>query len=164
MMSARACLALSIGLAGLPMSAALTGTASAQTVEFRGDAEFSGFSAGCKAVDLKPGMKFSMRTRFRPPNVGDNDASTRFAFFVDYYATSFRLEKGNLGSSFKTVVGGGTGSSTWLFETKPKMRITKLSPSTISTATKSVEVAGEIQGFEEVPSCTAKFAGKLPRY
>jgi hypothetical protein len=73
------------------------------------------------------------------------------------------LPKGSALGSFKNVVGGGTGSGTWLFETKTKMCITKLSPSGISTATKKVDIAGEIQGFEDTPNCTAKFAGKLTK-
>jgi hypothetical protein len=69
--------------AGLLMVGAFTAPAAAQTVEFRGEMNLSGFSSGCAVIGFKPNTKFAVRARFRPPGVGDNDGSTRVALFTD---------------------------------------------------------------------------------
>ena len=163
-MGANSRVAVLASAAGLLASAVIAGPAASQTVEFRGDVTFSGFSAGCAAVDIEPGSKFKMRARFRPPSVGDNDGSTRIAFFVDYYGASYKLDKGTLGSQFKPVFAGATGSTTFYFEAKTFMRFTKLAPSSISATTKKVSIGGEIKGFEDAAGCIAKFAGTLQKY
>lgn len=145
----------------LPALSASIGPAAAQTVDFRGDGTLSGFSAGCAEAGIEPGSSFDTRIRFRPAGVGDNGKSTRVSFFFDYYASSYRYDKGKLGNSFKPVFGGGTGSTTFYFENTVKMRITKLSPANISVSTKKVSISGEIQGFDDYPGCNANFSGNL---
>lgn len=133
----------------------------AQTVEFRGGGFFS-FSTQCQAEGWEGTTYASVR--YRPPKVGSNGNSTRFSvFFPLFYATNFILPTGNLTAAYKTVDGGGLGSSLWVYPTKPKMRVTLRSPSAVNASTEAVRLKGQINGFDNVKNCVVDFDVNLTR-
>jgi hypothetical protein len=150
-------------LAGITLAGA-TAVASAQTVEFRGSATVTATSTACEEAGWIVGEKTDANMRFRPPNVGDNGKDTRLAIYYPFYAMSFVLEKGRLGTGFKPVVAGATGSATWVFEAKAEARVTSLSPATITTKTKQVTIKGELRGVDEIADCVLSFSGKLDKH
>lgn len=150
---------VSAGL-GLALMAA---PAVAQTVEFRGTATVVAKNKACTEEGWEVGEKTEPNMRFRPPKVGSNDKTTRLAMYYSFWATSFVLEKGNLGRSFKPVVAGATGSGTWIYENGAEVRMTSMSPSSIDTTTKKVKLKGEIRGFDNAPGCIVTFSGTLKR-
>lgn len=137
--------------------------ASADTVQFRGTSTLSKFTSACAEYGWPTSGKAEGTARYRPPNLGDNDKSTRFAFFFSTYAASYKLEKGTISSSFKPVIGGATGSQTYFFENTPKLRVTSQSPATITDTTKRVKIKGEIQGWDDLPNCSVSFSIDVSR-
>lgn len=133
----------------------------AQTVEFRGGGFFS-FSSECEQAGW--GGTTYASVRYQPPKVGSNNQTTRFSvFFPLFYATNFILPTGNLTAAFKTVDGGGLGSSLWVYSTKPKMRVTLRSPSAVNVSTPAVRLKGQISGFDDVQNCVVDFDVNLTR-
>jgi hypothetical protein len=135
----------------------------AQTVEFRGTGTVIAKSKACTDVGWVIGEKTKPNMRYRPAKVGSNGKPTALAMHYPFWATSFVLEKGNLGSGFKTVVAGATGSGTGVREDGAEVRVTSLSPSKITTKTGTVKIKGEVRGFD-VPGCVVTFDAKLKRH
>jgi hypothetical protein len=137
--------------------------ASAQTVEFRGTGTVIAKSKACEEAGWVIGEKTKPNMRYRPAKVGSNGKPTAIAMHYPFWATSFVLAKGSLGSSFKPVIAGATGSGTGVMEDGADVRVTSLSPSTITTKTGTVKIKGEVRGFD-VPGCVVTFDAKLKRH
>jgi len=151
---AAAALLLAAGAASVPAAAD-------EIIQFYGTATISKFSSACAEYGWT--QTVDARARYRPPNLGDNDKSTRFSFFFNTYAMSYKLAKGTITSSFKDVIGGATGSQTYFFENTPQLRVTSQSPETITTKTKTVTLKGQIQGWDDLPNCSATFSMEVSR-
>lgn len=145
----------------LSAAAASAPAAADEIIQFYGTATISKFSSACAEYGWTQTVE--ARARYRPPNLGDNDKSTRFSFFFDTYAMSYKLAKGTVSSSFKDVIGGATGSQTYFFANTPQLRVTSQSPATITTATKTVKIKGEIKGWDDLPNCSANFSIEVSR-
>lgn len=135
----------------------------AQTVEFRGAGTVIAKNKACKEADWVVGEKTTPNMRYRPAKVGSNGKPTALAMHYPFWATSFVLEKGSLGSGFKTVVAGATGSGTGVREDGAEVRVTSLSPSKITPQTGAVKIKGEVRGFD-VPGCVVTFSATLERH
>jgi hypothetical protein len=135
--------------------------AMAQAVEFRGTATVTAKNKACTAEGWVVGLKEKPGMRYRPPKVGDNGKPTKIAFFYNYWGTSFELEKGNLGSSYKPVAAFGMSASPYAYGNGAEVRVTSLSPSKITADTSTVKIKGEIRGFDDIPGCVVTFSAKL---
>jgi len=145
--------AVVLGLSALP--------ASAQSVEFRGKATVIPKSKACAEYGWDVGKKTTANMRYRPPKLGSNGDLTKIALFYPFWSTSFTLEKGRLGSKFKTVSSFGMSASPYFYTENAAVRVTSLSPSKITATTKTVKIEGEVRGFDEMPKCVVTFNAKL---
>lgn len=152
-----ACAAVVAGLCGLAAPAA------AEVVEYRGVATVTAKNKACTQAGWVVGEKTNPNMRFRPPKVGDNGKRTTLSVFYPFWATSFVLDKGTLGKSFKAVYAAATGSGTYGYENGAEVRITALSPSTVSDATAKVKIKGEVRGFDDIPGCVVSFSATLKK-
>lgn len=158
--SGRAVLAFASAAVGL---AVLSAPASAQMIEFRGTGTVTAKNKACTAEGWIVGEATAPNMRFRPPKVGSNGKATVVAMFYPYWATSFVLEKGALGKSFKPVVAGATGSGTYPYANGAEVRLTAQSPSTITDSTVKVKIKGEVRGFDNIPNCVVSFSATLKK-
>jgi hypothetical protein len=143
--SGRAVCALASAVLGVVV---LSAPAAAQALEFRGTGTVVAKNKACTEEGWK---------------VGGNGKQTVVAMFYSFWATSFVLEKGTLGKSFKPVIAGATGSGTYPYENGAEMRLTSQSPSTITDKTGKVKIKGEVRGFDNVPGCVVTFSATLKK-
>ncbi len=158
--SGRAVLAFASAAVGL---AILSAPAAAQAVEFRGTGTVIAKNKACAEGGWVVGEGTVPNMRFRPPKVGGNSKATVVAMFYPFWATSFVLEKGTLGKSYKRMVAGATGSGTYPYANGAEVRLTSQSPSTITDATSKVTIKGEVRGFDDLPNCVVSFAATLKK-
>jgi hypothetical protein len=158
--SGRAVCALASAVLGVVV---LSAPAAAQALEYRGTGTVVAKNKACTEEGWIVGEKTTPNMRFRPPKVGGNGKQTVVAMFYSFWATSFVLEKGTLGKSFKPVIAGATGSGTYPYENGAEMRLTSQSPSTITDKTGKVKIKGEVRGFDNVPGCVVTFSATLKK-
>lgn len=141
----------------------LSAPAAAQGLEFRGTGIVVAKNKACTEAGWVVGEQTKPNMRFRPPKVGGNGKETAVSMFYSFWATSFVLEKGTLGKSFKPVVAGATGSGTYPYENGAEVRLNSQSPSTITDETSKVKIKGEVRGFDNVPGCVVTFSATLKK-
>ena len=142
------------------MMGLLAPPAIAAHVEFRGTMCITSVGAGCPAGDWNVNACYALR--YRPPNLGDNGASTRFGFYGDgdgggNFAYMLILNSGSLvGTTFKPV--SQTTITSFDFTANPTMRLTLQSPATLTATSRSVTIAGNVDSIDE-PGCNLAFTG-----
>jgi hypothetical protein len=142
-------------LLGIVLGGALLASpASAATVEWRGGGFLSTQSQACLDDGYRANEYVSVR--FRPKGLGDNGDYSKLSFFHPlFFATSY-LRKGNFTKSYKAVSGGGTGSSTWFFASKVKLKA-QLTPSKVGESTETVRIVGGIKNYGDTAGCDMTF-------
>jgi len=133
----------------------------AQSVEFRGTATVTAKSKACSQNGWVVGEKTKANMRYRPPRLGSNGKTTKIALFYPYWATSYVLETGVLGKSFKPVHAYGMSAAPYPYANGAEVRVTSLTPSVVTPSTKTVKIKGEVRGFDEMADCVVTFAATL---
>lgn len=131
-------------------------SAQAQTVEWRGFAYLSDFSAACAANGWQGTPQ--MYVRFRPSGLGSNGNSSRLSFFDRFYAFGFYLDGQRFDRTWRNVFAGGVGSSPFNWPDGTQIRVQTQTPSNnnLRATTPQVRLVGQIRNFE-VQNCTVSF-------
>jgi hypothetical protein len=143
--------------------AAMTSSASAASVEFRGSLCIVQASAAClprEPNEVTLGLCYEMR--YSPPNIGGNTASTNVTLFRPVGAQTYRKASGSLiGTTYQTVA--ITTIYLNALTTTATMRISTQTPATLATA-KSVEMTGNIKKFDALAGCDVEFRAAGTRH
>lgn len=133
------------------------GAAQAQNVEWRGFAYLSDFSTECEENGWwgRP----TMNVRYRVPNLGDNNNSSRLSFFDEFYAFGFYLDASRFNRSWQDVYAGSVGSAPYEWPEGTQIRVRRHIPAVgrLSATTQQVRLVGEIRNFDATEGCTVTF-------
>lgn len=128
--------------------------AAAQT-EFRGGGFITDFSPQCAVEGWFGSVRAS--TRYRPSGLEGNGNTTRLSFFLDAGAVNYRTE-GRFGTGFQQVDAFAIFASAYEQTTaRPRIRLTPGSSINIGQGTTMVTLNGDIQNFNNVADCSARF-------
>jgi hypothetical protein len=140
--------------AGLGL-AMMISTASAARVEFVGAMNILAITTACTTAQ-ETAVNQIYHMRYNPPNLGVVDSRTSLSFHDQGGSQNYTLPTGSLiGTTFQTVA--GTGIYRYAFTYSTTMRITSQVPSTLTTATNSVTLVGNINDFDDVAGCNVQF-------
>lgn len=135
--------------------AVLGATPTAASTEFRGGGFITDFSQQC-AVEGWSGI-INAKARYRPSGLEGNGNLTRLTFLTDTGAVNYQIE-GSFANSFQPV--DAVAIFTTAYEQnnpRPRLRLTSGSNINIGQGATMVTLNGDIQNFNGVPDCSARF-------
>lgn len=134
---------LSTALAALMLSAA---GASAANVDFVGTMCLTSVTPGCVAAGWNVGNCAVLRVR--PSDLGTNGPATKVSLFWQSFALNYQLDSGDLvGTTYQIVRSTHLGQSAYTFNAR--MRVTRMTPATLSETTQFATFVGNIKNFDD---------------
>jgi hypothetical protein len=99
--------------------------------------------------------------RLRPAGLTGNGTNTKFSVFFRTFAAGYSIS-GLPTSTFKNASGKGVGGGAG-FDFSAKLRVTSISPATITDTTNFITMTGQVQSPDGTTGCTLTFRGAFTR-
>lgn len=145
------------------LALALPAAAQAQAVEWRGIANFTGFTAACAAQGWRGDVQ--MQVRYRPARIGTNGPDSYMAFFAPNFAFTLELEDRRPDARPRPIEVDAITFTDVEWTLPVRLQVTAQTPpnAALRATTPALAMTARIDGFSNIRGCSVTFDASMTR-